>query len=126
MNINSIDHLVLTVGDIERTCDFYHRVLGMTVETFGRGRVALRFGKQKINLHQLGHEFAPHAFRPMAGSADLCFLTSQSPEQTRQYLNDCEVEIVEGPVQRQGACGALISFYFYDPDGNLLEVSHAL
>ncbi len=126
MTIDSIDHLVLTVRNIERTCDFYHRVLGMTVETFGQGRISLHFGKQKINLHALGREFAPHASKPVTGSADLCFLTEQSPEQTLQHLHECQVEVLQGPVQREGACGAITSFYFYDPDGNLLEVSHAL
>ena len=124
MKIDRLDHLVLTVRDIEATCEFYTRVLGMTVETFGQGRKALRFGRQKINLHQLGREFEPKAWQPTPGSGDLCFITSVLLERVIDHLKSCEVEIVEGPVARAGATGPILSVYFRDPDGNLLEIAN--
>lgn len=124
MNIEAIDHLVLTVRDIETTCAFYTRVLGMHVIIFGSGRKALTFGSQKINLHQQGREFEPKAMRPTPGSADLCLITATPLPQVITHLNACGVEIVEGPVARTGAVGAIESVYFRDPDGNLLEVSN--
>jgi catechol 2,3-dioxygenase-like lactoylglutathione lyase family enzyme len=122
-NIERLDHLVLTVKDIGATCDFYSRVLGMQVVTFGAGRKALAFGQQKINLHQVGNEFEPKAAKPAAGSADLCFITPVPLRDVVQHLNSCGVEIIEGPVQRTGALGTIESVYFRDPDLNLIEVS---
>lgn len=124
MHINQLDHLVLTVQDIQATCDFYERVLGMEVITFGEGRKALQFNNQKINLHQKGKEFEPKARYPTPGSADLCFLTSVPLEQVIAHLQSCGVSILLGPVKRTGATTSLISVYFRDPDGNLLEVSN--
>ena len=124
MKIDRLDHLVLTVRDIEATCEFYTRVLGMMVETFGQDRKALRFGQQKINLHQLGQEFEPKAGQPMPGSGDLCFITSAPLEQVIDHLRSRGVEIIEGPVPRTGATGLILSVYFRDPDGNLLEISN--
>src|SRR5512146_3158854 len=86
MHIDSLDHLVLTVRDLEAAIDFYTRALGMTEVTFGAGRKALAFGPQKINLHQAGREFEPKADRPTPGSADLCFLTRTPVEQYAQHL----------------------------------------
>ena len=126
MQIDHLDHLVLTVQDIERTCEFYARALGMQVVTFGEGRKALHFGNQKINLHQKGKEFDPKAQYPTAGSADLCFLTSIPLEQVIAHLQSCHVSLLLGPVQRTGATKSLVSIYFRDPDGNLLEISNAL
>ncbi|MBI3531119.1 MAG: VOC family protein [Burkholderiales bacterium] len=126
MKIDSLDHLVLTVADIEATCTFYQRVLGMAVVTFGAGRKALAFGVQKINLHQAGREFEPKAERPMPGSADLCFLTSVPLAEVQQHLTACGVTVTEGPVQRTGAQGPILSVYFRDPDLNLIEVSNPL
>ncbi len=126
MQIDHLDHLVLTVQDIERTCEFYARALGMQVVTFGEGRTALHFGNQKINLHQKGKEFDPKAQYPTAGSADLCFLTSIPLEQVIAHLQSCHVSLLLGPVQRTGATKSLVSIYFRDPDGNLLEISNAL
>lgn len=126
MHIDQLDHLVLTVQDMQTTCDFYERVLGMQVITFGEGRKALQFGKQKINLHQKGKEFEPKAQHPLPGSADLCFLTSVPLEQVVDHLNACNVPLLSGPVKRTGAMKALLSVYFRDPDGNLLEVSNEL
>ncbi len=126
MRIDSLDHLVLTVADVAATCAFYQRVLGMEVVTFGAGRQALAFGTQKINLHQSGREFEPNAQRPTPGSADLCFLTSVPLAQVQAHLAACGVVVSEGPVQRTGAQGPILSVYFRDPDLNLIEVSNRL
>jgi catechol 2,3-dioxygenase-like lactoylglutathione lyase family enzyme len=126
MHIDSLDHLVLTVADIEASCAFYQRVLGMKVVTFGAGRKALAFGTQKINLHQAGREFEPKAEHPTPGSADLCFLTSLPLAQVQAHLGACGVTVTEGPVQRTGAQGPILSVYFRDPDRNLIEVSNRL
>jgi catechol 2,3-dioxygenase-like lactoylglutathione lyase family enzyme len=126
MKIDSLDHLVLTVKDIDASCAFYSRVLGMEVVAFGAGRKALAFGAQKINLHQAGHEFEPKAQRPTPGSADLCFLTVVPLREVQQHLAACGVTITEGPVQRTGAQGPILSVYFRDPDLNLIEVSNRL
>ncbi len=126
MQIDSLDHLVLTVADLDATCAFYQRVLGMQVVTFGAGRKALAFGAQKINLHQAGREFEPKAQRPTPGSADLCFLTSVPLAQVQTHLAASGVAITEGPVQRTGAQGPILSVYFRDPDQNLIEVSNRL
>lgn len=126
MKIDSLDHLVLTVADIDASCAFYNRVLGMEVVTFGAGRKALAFGAQKINLHQAGREFEPKAARPTPGSADLCFLSSVPLPQVQAHLAACGVTITEGPVQRTGAQGPILSVYFRDPDHNLIEISNRL
>lgn len=123
MNILRLDHLVLTVADIAATCDFYVRVLGMTEITFGTGRKALTFGAQKINLHQAGREFEPKAARPLPGSADLCLIAGVPLDAVIAHLTAQGVTIEEGPVARTGATGPIISVYFRDPDGNLIEVS---
>src|SRR6266700_1113389 len=125
MHIDYLDHLVLTVQDIQATCEFYSRVLGMQIVTFAEWRKALHFGNQKINLHQKGKEFEPKAQHPTPGSADLCFLTSVPLEQVMTHLHSCHVALLLGPVERTGATKSLVSLYFRDPDGNLLEVSNA-
>ncbi|QQE75407.1 VOC family protein [Brevibacillus composti] len=121
--IDRLDHLVLTVRDVEATCSFYERVLGMSVVTFGGGRKALQFGRQKINLHQAGKEFEPKAENPLPGSADLCFIAAVSLEEIIAHLQACGVPLVEGPVERTGATGKIRSVYLRDPDQNLLEIS---
>jgi catechol 2,3-dioxygenase-like lactoylglutathione lyase family enzyme len=126
MHIDSLDHLVLTVADIDASCAYYQRVLGMEVLTFGAGRKALAFGQQKINLHQAGREFEPKAHKPTPGSADLCFLTSLPLTQVQAHLAANGVTVSEGPVQRTGAQGPILSVYFRDPDFNLIEVSNRL
>ncbi len=126
MQIERIDHLVLTVQDIGRTCAFYERVLGMQTVIFGDGRKALRFGSQKINLHAVGKEFEPKALKPAAGSADFCFLTLLPLDQVIAHFHACAVSIIEGPVRRTGATGTLLSVYIRDPDGNLIEVANAV
>ena len=124
MNINRLDHLVLTVKDIQKTVDFYVSVLGMEREEFGAGRLALKYGNQKINLHQAGKEFEPKADRPTPGSADLCFITEVPLEKAMAHVRSKGVEIIEGPVARTGAIGPINSFYFRDTDMNLIEVSN--
>lgn len=122
MRIESLDHLVLTVADVGASVAFYER-LGMRAESFGNGRLALRFGGQKINLHQAGSEFEPHALRPLPGSADLCFLVAGTLDHVARVLGDAGVAIELGPVGRAGATGAIESLYLRDPDGNLIELS---
>jgi len=124
MNINGIDHLVLTVNDMEATCSFYKKVLGMKIVAYGGGRKALSFGAQKINLHQKGRESEPKASKPTPGAADLCFITSIPISEVLAHLNACGIEIIEGPVRRTGATGPIVSVYFRDPDLNLIEVSN--
>ncbi|MBB4254155.1 VOC family protein [Rhizobium sp. BK008] len=126
IRIDRLDHLVLTVADIAVTCDFYARILGMSVETFAEGRKALKFGRQKINLHQVGREFDPKASHPTAGSGDLCFIAETTLADVITHLQASGVAIEEGPVERTGATGRLRSVYFRDPDGNLLEVSNLI
>jgi catechol 2,3-dioxygenase-like lactoylglutathione lyase family enzyme len=123
MRIERIDHFVLTVRDIEATCAFYARVLGMEVVTFGGGRTALRFGEQKINLHEAGKEFEPKALRPTPGSGDFCLITQVPLAEVVAHVRACGVAIVEGPVRKTGALGPMESVYLRDPDGNLVEVS---
>ena len=124
LTLASIDHVVLTVRDIDATIDFYTRVLGMTEVTFAAGRKALAFGAQKINLHAAGREIAPHAARPTRGSADVCLVTRTALPAAMAHVRACGVAIEEGPVPRTGATGPIESFYFRDPDGNLVEVSN--
>jgi len=122
MQVTRIDHLVLTVADIERSVEFYTRVMGMKRIDFGEGRIALGFGAQKINLHRAGSEFSPHAGQPRAGSADLCFVIEEPVEQALDELRNHGVDVIEGPVARSGARGEIVSVYFRDPDENLIEV----
>ncbi|WP_320109463.1 VOC family protein [Alkalimarinus alittae] len=124
MQVERIDHLVLTVRDIEQSINFYERVMGMNKVIFGQGRIALSFGNQKINLHQLGNEFEPKASNVSVGSADLCFIIATSVLEVEEHLKTCGVPVIEGPVSRTGAMGKIESIYFQDPDGNLIEVSN--
>jgi len=124
VKIESIDHVVLTVKDIEKTCDFYSKVMGMEVVAFGEGRKALTFGTQKINLQKLGRESTLIADKPTSGSGDVCFVTPTSINDVVAHLNACGVKLIGGPVERSGARGLMMSVYFRDPDMNLIEVSH--
>lgn len=126
MKIDSLEHLVLTVRDIDVTTAFYSGVLGMDIITFGDNRRALAFGSQKINLHQQGKEFTPKAQQPTPGSADLCFLTSVRLPEIMDHLAECKVDLIEGPVERTGAMGPILSVYFRDPDLNLIEVANRM
>jgi len=124
MKIDSIDHVVLTVKDINATCEFYSKVLGMEITTFGEGRKALSFGSQKINLQQFGRESTLIADKPTPGSADFCLVTSVSVPDLVAHLKSCGIKLVGGPVERNGARGMMTSVYFRDPDMNLVEVSN--
>lgn len=123
MIIDRIDHLVLTVSDISTTIRFYEEVLGFSAVTFKQNRKALIFGAQKINLHQQEMEFEPKASRPTPGSADLCFITSTPINDVVSEILQAGIYIVEGPVERTGATGEIMSIYIRDPDGNLIEIS---
>ena len=121
--IKSLDHLVLTTRDAEKCIDFYTRVLGMKLERFGQGRLALRFGKQKINLHDKNTVTDNYAAHPTPGSLDICFLAERSLDEVMVQLREAGIPIELGPVRRTGACFALRSIYVRDPDQNLIEIS---
>jgi catechol 2,3-dioxygenase-like lactoylglutathione lyase family enzyme len=124
--IDHLDHLVLTVHDVSATCDFYSRILGMEIITFGEGRKALRFGSQKINLHQVGTEFEPKAQQPTPGSADLCFIVQTPLESITAALHEKGIALESDIVERSGATSKIRSIYLRDPDGNLLELSNPI
>lgn len=129
MNVNVIDHLVLNVVDVERSCRWYQRVLGMQRLDYGmspdRPRTALTFGEQRINLRpvEIACEEWMTAKNAVIGSADLCFLTPLPVDQVVTHLKACGEEIVDGPVRRDGARGPMTSVYCRDPDGSLIEIS---
>ena len=124
MNTNRIDHLVITVKDITTTVQFYESVMGMKRIEFGQGRIALSFGNQKINLHELGNEFEPKAGNIKEGSADFCFIIDTPIEDAVNELESKNIPIIDGPIKRTGATGTVTSIYFRDPDENLIEVSN--
>ena len=124
IRIDHLDHLVLTVKNIEQSCAFYSTVLGMRVETFDKGRKALHFGTQKINLHEAGHELEPKARKPTSGSADMCFIAVTPLANAIAHLERLGIPIEEGPVKRTGAMGTMMSIYIRDPDANLIEISN--
>ena len=123
MRIDRLDHLVLTVADLDATIDFYAGVLGMEAVTFRGGRRALTFGNSKINLHPAGREYEPKAASPTPGSADLCLITDTPLDLVIAELGRHGVPIEEGPVERTGATGSITSVYVRDPDQNLVELS---
>lgn len=123
INITALDHLVLTVADIDATVGFYVNVLGMQKVVFNHHRIALQFGHQKINLHQIGKEVKPNARHATCGSADLCLLTDTPLSQVMAHLSAQGVKVIDGIVPRTGAVGAIHSIYINDPDGNLIEIS---
>lgn len=123
MRIARLDHLVLTCRDIAATLKFYVNILGMKKETFGNGRLALRFGNQKINIHEAGSEMEPHASLPCPGGLDLCFVVDQKLDEVESILADHGIDVELGPVPRTGATGEIDSLYVRDPDGNLVELS---
>lgn len=122
--IDRIDHFVLTVRSLEATVEFYQRVLGLAIEIRPGTPLALKFGQQKINVHEVDRTFEPKATSPTAGSGDFCLITSQPITSIITHLENCAVPIELGPVERQGAGGSMTSVYFRDPDGNLVEVSN--
>lgn len=128
--VTALDHLVLTVADLDLTVAFYRDVLGMVPEQFhpadGSVRWALTFGVQKINLHAADRPFEPKAKAPQPGSADLCFLSDVSLDAWQAHFDAHGVVVEAGPVRRTGAAGPIVSLYVRDPDGNLIEVSNAI
>ena len=129
--ISHLDHLVLTTANAAACIDFYTRVMGMSLETFTSGtppveRQAFRCGSQKINLHLKGKEFEPKALIPTPGALDLCFIASRPLVEVIEHVQACDWPIVEGPVQRTGATGPILSIYLRDPDGNLIEISEII
>src|SRR3712207_6032330 len=120
MDIDRLDHLVLTVRDVDSTVRFYTRVLGFR-QVDSDGRVSLHFGRQKINLHLHGHEREPKAHVAMPGSGDLCFVANEPIDDVIAHLRACDVPILLGPIERTGALGTMTSVYFRDPDENLIE-----
>jgi catechol 2,3-dioxygenase-like lactoylglutathione lyase family enzyme len=123
MRIDRLDHIVFTVASIDRTIAFYQRVLGMEPVTFSGGRRGLAFGRQKINLHEVGREFSPRAHRAQAGAVDVCFIAAVPLPEVIAHLKAERVAIELGPVPKTGATGPITSVYFRDPDLNLIEVS---
>ncbi len=121
--IDHLDHIVLTTARAEQCIDFYTRVLGMKLERFGKGRMALKFGKQKINLHEKGKEFEPKATLAAPGTLDICLIAAVPLKEVIARLAACNVPIIEGPVMKTGAQGPIRSVYVRDPDGNLVEIS---
>ena len=124
MQIKRLDHLVLTVKDIQASCAFYADILNMQVSTFADNRTALHFGQMKINLHQQGHEFEPKAKHPTPGSADLCFIVEQTLDEVMAVLHQHNIPLELEPTSRTGACGKITSIYIRDPDNNLIELSN--
>ncbi|MEM8570333.1 MAG: VOC family protein [Pseudomonadota bacterium] len=123
MQIERIDHFVLTVASIEATCRFYVNALGVEIVEFAGGRKALSFGTQKINLHERGREFEPKASQPTCGSADFCLISSVSLDVVVAHLTAQDIEVEQGIVARSGANGPIRSIYIRDPDGNLVEIA---
>jgi catechol 2,3-dioxygenase-like lactoylglutathione lyase family enzyme/uncharacterized protein YndB with AHSA1/START domain len=124
IRLSHLDHLVLTVRDIEKTCEFYHNTLGMEVITLGEGRKALKFGDQKINLHQTTSGIEPKAKNPAPGSVDICLIALTEISTVTAELKSKGIEIIEGPIEKTGAHGKILSVYINDPDGNLIEISN--
>jgi catechol 2,3-dioxygenase-like lactoylglutathione lyase family enzyme len=122
----SVDHIVLSTNDLEACLDFYTRVLGMTLETYGAGRIALKFGPHKFNVHPPGFVASIRARVPTPGSLDLCFLADGPLVDAIVKIEDCGVAIEEGPLVRSGGCGTIRSIYVRDPDGNLIEISEPI
>lgn len=124
MGVLRFDHIVLTVRDLKKTIDFYTKAFGMREISFGKRRKALAFGDQKINLHEYGEELEPKAMNPVPGSADICLIADTPINNVIETLNSLGVKIEEGPVERTGALGPIMSVYVRDPDENLIEISN--
>jgi len=123
--IDRIDHIVLNVSSVEISAAWYQRVLGMEREDFGQNRTALKFGGQKINLRPVDSDLGtwPTGVCSESGAGDVCFITAVPPDEVIAHLHDCGVQILQGPVQKTGALGAIQSVYCRDPDGNLVEIA---
>lgn len=124
ITLERFDHVVLTVRDVDASCRFYETVLGMRRHSFGENRVSLHFGQQKINLHPYPSPIANVAQEARPGSADLCFIAQTPLVDVIAHLKACKIEIIQGPEERVGALGSIMSVYIRDPDGNLVEVSN--
>ena len=129
--LTTIDHIVLTASDMDKTISFYCDVLGMKLENFtpsggGETRRSLKFGNQKINLHSVGSPYKPHAQNPVSGAVDICFLSSTSIDEWQEIFSENNIEIEDGPVQKTGATGPIMSLYVRDPDLNLIEISNKI
>tara|TARA_B100000401_G_C52715840_1_gene676177 strand:+ start:204 stop:620 length:417 start_codon:yes stop_codon:yes gene_type:complete len=131
ISVKSIDHIVLTVENIDKTVKFYKDVLNMklsfyTAKNDNTKRISFAFGNQKINIHSVGNKHKPHAKKPTSGSTDICFLSNTSVYDWIDYLIANEIKIEDGPVKRNGAEGEILSVYIRDPDGNLIEISQEI
>jgi catechol 2,3-dioxygenase-like lactoylglutathione lyase family enzyme len=126
IEIDRLDHLVLTVRDMDATCAFYSRVLGMERRMFGDNRTALYFGRQKLNLHDAANPVDPNVRHAAPGSSDLCFITETPMADVIAHLEAEGISIITGPGERSGATGTLNSVYIYDPDENLIEIANLL
>ena len=129
--LTSIDHIVMTASDMDKTISFYCDVLGMTLEDFtpsdgGEARKSLKFGNQKINLHQAKSPYKPHANNPVSGAVDICFLSSITIGEWQNIFSEKNIEIEDGPVQKTGATSSIMSLYVRDPDLNLIEISNKI
>ena len=129
--ITSIDHIVLTSKDVDKTIEFYTKILGMTLELFPvaneqNKRLALKFGNQKINIHDASSPFSPHAKNPTSGSIDICFLSHVDLTEWSKIFAANNITIENGPIRKTGATGSLMSLYVRDPDGNLIEISNTI
>lgn len=125
MKLTKLDHIVLTVKDISKSCQFYQNALSMDVQTFENNtRTALYFANTKINLHEVHHEFEPKAKNPTPGSADICLITTTPISQVITELQEKNILIEEGPTEKTGANGSILSIYLRDPDCNLIEISN--
>lgn len=123
LSVDRVDHVVVNTFDVDRTVDWYVRVLGMTREVFGDGRIALRFGDQKLNVRPTGAPNWVTAAVDAPGTLDLCFVVDAEADAVGAHLRSCDVEITDGPVAKTGALGPMTSHYCRDPDGNLIEVA---
>jgi len=124
--LDRLDHFALTVRDVEATCAFYEKVLGMAREPFGEGRVALRFGRCKINVNPNPSELVRKAAVPIPGAAEFCLVSAKPLDDFIRHLRGCGVDIEYGPAETAGAEGTIRSICFRDPDGNLIEVANYL
>ncbi len=124
MRLSGIDHVVIYAKDIDRTIDFYTRVLGMTHVLFDDGCHALHFGQHKINIHDVAAPFEPHAKQPRPAGFDACLLTDMAITDVLAHLGAHNVDVIEGPCIQTGARGPMVSVYFNDPDGNLIEIAN--
>ncbi len=132
MKLENIDHVVITVKDLNKTIDFYTNILGMKLEKFlssldnNQIRYAASFGSQKINFHEEKKPFKPNALNPSSGSMDICFISKNKINDWVYHLVKKGINIEIGPEKKTGALGPILSIYIRDPDFNLIEISNQL